>query len=185
MNTPWGNSDYQKTLTRGLTIVGTPRHGGVMVSEGFAKNNLSISARERAIKFGGYYAFEEDCDMAMVIFELPEYFVREDKTLEEVKESALKSLSGWNADYLLEIGVEPSLQEYEFYKSRILEDEMRKNNHPDLVVACWGDWYTKIPDIDQVATADGREYYITKESYDKAHAIRPFLLSNCEIVKTL
>lgn len=41
-------------------------------------------------------------------------------------------------------------------------------NHPDLVVACWEIGIQKIPDIDQLPTADGREYYIPKESYDKA-----------------
>jgi len=183
MNTPWGYSDFQQTLTRGLTIVGTPSHGGAMVSRGFAKNHLTNAARNRAYRFGDYYAYEEDCDIAIVMYELPEYFSSEDRTSEEIIQSAIKSLSMWYADYLLELGVEPSPEQYEEYKANRLEEEMRKNHDPDLIIACWGDWHTKISGVNQVATADGKVYHITKNSSDYAHGIRPFLLSNCEVIR--
>jgi hypothetical protein len=33
MRTPWGSSDYQKQIAKGITRVSTPRHGGFYLSK--------------------------------------------------------------------------------------------------------------------------------------------------------
>lgn len=116
MNTPWGRADHQETLTRGLTIVSTPRHGGVMISKGFAEKNLSEVAIKKALIYNNYLAYEEDCDMSIIIFELPQYFTKENETIEEIAEEAKRSVSAWNADYLIERGIEPTEAEYKYYQ---------------------------------------------------------------------
>ena len=75
MNTPWGLSHTDETITRGVHWVTTAGHGGLMVSNGVAAKALS----ERAIavahpgKCGGYVCFEEDCSYAVAFFEHPEW----------------------------------------------------------------------------------------------------------------
>jgi uncharacterized protein DUF7007 len=48
MNTPWGKSDSKITLTRGISFVTTPSHGGFAVTPNAALEYLSTSAVARA-----------------------------------------------------------------------------------------------------------------------------------------
>ena len=73
MQTPWGKSDSVRTIERGVHWVGTPSHGGLMVS--LAKARAIFS--EKAIRltypgaFNGYVCFEEDCSYAIAFHENP------------------------------------------------------------------------------------------------------------------
>jgi hypothetical protein len=172
MYTPWGPSDFHETKTRGVHVVGTPSHGGVMVSEGFAKRHLTQAAIDRGLRYGDYLCYEEDCDVSIVVFELPELFPDEDT--EKVK----RSLSLWNADYLLERGIQPVEPQYTEYREWKQTDKMRKAQDPNLITCAWGDWYTHIPDVDMVETADGKQHFVTAESYE-THKMPLNLLSDC------
>lgn len=66
MNTPWGNSDYQKTIAPGIVEVGTPSHGGIWLSpERVAQLPLGIDNFLHDLRW-----WEEDCDWCIpyVIF---------------------------------------------------------------------------------------------------------------------
>lgn len=190
MNTPWGKADGVEVLERGISKVYTPGHGGLMIAKGYAMRNLSRSAIDRGQVFGSYLAYEEDCDWAIPMFELrhlwPIYFRPGSESAKDPYGSMLHTLSYYNADYLLEIGVTPEPKAYAVYEQRRIEGEMRQAKSPHLIVAAWGSWDTKIPGVIRVATANGREYHITESSYKAAQASGQILdIDNMEIVRTL
>ncbi len=76
MQTPWGKSDYQKEVTKEIVFHATPGHGGYKV---YDKQNKRIPDYMR--KDQGWY--EEDCEWALVVVSLPEFFP--EKTVLEAK----------------------------------------------------------------------------------------------------
>jgi hypothetical protein len=174
MYSPWGPTDFHETKASGVHVVGTPSHGGIMVSEGFAKRYLTQAAISRGLRYGDYLCYEEDCDAAIVVFELPDLFPDSDIV------KAKRSLSLWNADYLLERGIQPVEPQYTEYREMKQADKMRAAHDPNLIISAWGDWYTHIPGVDMVETADGKCHFVTAESY-KNHEMPLNLLSDCTI----
>lgn len=79
MQTPWGESDNQKTYVDGIVFYSTPSHGGFYVSPEkleTMKHPIFDSAL-RAPKFANQCAqgwFEEDCDAYFVVISFPELF---------------------------------------------------------------------------------------------------------------
>lgn len=106
MSTPWGAVQHSKIIKRGVSIVSTTSHGGMRISKGFAEKNLSTAAINRATVLGNYLFYEEDCDMAIPVFELED--IQEDVFGENARQQLLKSLSMWNLDYLNERGITPN-----------------------------------------------------------------------------
>lgn len=115
-SSPWGPVQDQNSYCPGVTRVSTASHGGFAVSVSFAHKHLSEEARSRAgFHHSGYYWYEEDCDWAIPIYELPELWPEAFRYHRELKEAApaehekslRKSLSYWNADYLLARGIAP------------------------------------------------------------------------------
>ncbi|WP_368262846.1 DUF7007 domain-containing protein [Clostridium disporicum] len=181
---PWGGIQYSKVIVRGLKAVSTAGHGGYMVTEKFAEKYLSEACKKRALTYSNYLCFEEDCDWAILAFDVLEDFgdkmKSEETTLEAYRNSLLETVSLYNADYLLEIGVEPSPYEYAIYLKRKKEDEMRGNQHPDLIVSAlsMGD------NVVRVYTADRKEHYVTKDSYSVLRENGDMLLlSKCDKVE--
>ena len=68
-STPWGQADYQYKIRRGVALVNTPGHGGFLISKGVAKTYLSEAAQNAGESYGGYLAYEEDVDAAIILFE--------------------------------------------------------------------------------------------------------------------
>lgn len=67
--TPWGRADYQYKVERGVALVNTPGHGGFLISKGKAQTYLSPEAVQQGEPYGGYLAYEEDTDAAIVLLE--------------------------------------------------------------------------------------------------------------------
>jgi hypothetical protein len=105
MHTPWGVSDYEKKIQRGLTWVSTPSHGGFMVARATAEKLLSPAAVGCGEQFGSYLAYEEDCDAAIVLYELPQ--TREGFS-HVTDAELLESLSYWRIPYLEARGITPN-----------------------------------------------------------------------------
>ena len=187
MYTPWGASQYVARYAVGFVSVGTSGHGGIMVTKKFADDHLSEEAKKRGIENSNYYCYEEDCDWAIPVFELPQYWgkVFEGMPISNPREHLLKTLSYWNADYLEERGIEPEPEAYARYLERKREDQMRQEHHHDLIVAAYGEWHTKIPNVIEVCTANDKHYHVTKDSYHKLYETRIRLLSECEVLKEL
>lgn len=182
-NTYWGPCQSIEVLETGAVWVSTASHGGLMLTKTYAEKHLSEAARRRGARFGSYYAYEEDCAYAIAIWELPhlhkEFFKYHDAN-ENHKDLLLKILSAWYADFLLEIGVEPEPIGYKSYLERQEDARMRKEKHPDLIVAARGTWFTKLPGVIEVTTADNKEHLITEESYRREGLN---LLSKCTLHK--
>lgn len=179
MNTPWGKSDSKTTVTRGISFVGTPSHGGFAVTPSAALKFLSTSAVSRALKYGSYYFFEEDCDYAIVMLELLE----KAKSLLAVlgtiptRESLIASLSRWHADYLVERNIQPNPEGVAWFNANRQQDRMRADKSPDLIVAAFGSWAEWVPnDMVGVITADDKKHLVWEKEYTNSQPIN--LLSN-------
>lgn len=76
MNTPWGKADFIEHLGEGVTVVGTPSHGGIKLSP--ARNaQVDPRYREFAAKWShgwGDKWYEEDCAALAVVVTFPQLF---------------------------------------------------------------------------------------------------------------
>ena len=64
MRTPWGQSDGQKQIIKGVTEVFTPRHGGIYLSPERVKQLPAFVTTEHNF-LGSLAWWEEDCDWAI------------------------------------------------------------------------------------------------------------------------
>ena len=165
MNTPWGKSDSKITLTRGISWVGTPSHGGFAITPSAALTYLSTAAVARAEKYGSYYFFEEDCDASIVLFELAAGLLAKLGGV-PTNESLIQSLSRWHADYLIERGITPDPEGLAFFEANRKQDAMRAQQHPDLIISASGDWADWVPKGRVgVITADHKRYTVPAVEY--------------------
>lgn len=194
MHTPWGKADYAKTFARGFHRVGTPSHGGFMISRTFAANHLSPHAIKHGIRCGTYLAYEEDVAWAIPALELHEFWPQILEAYPEDIQSnpvsyLVKHLSPYKPGYLLERGIEPDPEGYARWRAWDTRDRMARDRHPDLIVSAIGAQYLPedekpclpVGDYVRVTTADGRFHIVTTDSYRK----RPGpinLLSQCDVV---
>lgn len=72
--TPWGYADSMKEIVKGVTLVGTPSHGGLRVDKKEFSNLVMDKSflRDVAIDSKHYYWFEEDCAAALFLFDAPQ-----------------------------------------------------------------------------------------------------------------
>lgn len=101
MNTPWGKSDSRSEISRGVSWVGTPTHGGLAVTMVRAMESLSQKAINLALvnvhgtalvnkPKGSYVFFEEDCLYAVAFYEHPDW----KRILEQNEMSEIYGLRG-------------------------------------------------------------------------------------------
>jgi hypothetical protein len=186
-HSPWGQIDSSKQITRGVRLVGTPGHGGIMVTRNFAATHLSSSAIARGEVYGNYVCYEEDCDYAIVEYELlrARLVTAADlyhgtptgatKSEAEILAQLAKSLSSWNADYLMEIGIQPVEPEYTHWRESKESDRRRAEKDGNFIVAA----LNVGPGMVKVWTADDHTYIVIGESY-KQKTLN--LLSDCTLV---
>jgi len=96
MSTPWGTADHVEKIAEGVIEVGTPSHGGIGIEKPLAEQRLSTEARAKAIQQGGWFWFEEDCDWAIPVAEMPDLFTEPRHGPERVAEV----LERWHPEYL-------------------------------------------------------------------------------------
>lgn len=191
MYSPWGHVDRQQTYAPGIVEVSTPGHGGLMIREDVALARLSEASRKRGMRYNGYVCFEEDVQWQIAIWELsdiwPAYFRHAPAEMAaDPRSYLLRTLSSWQADFLLEIGVTPDPDGYATWQERQRAHEMRAAKHPDLIVAAFGESHTKAPGVYEVMTADEARHRVTAASYNverDAHSDMP-LLSRCEVLSS-
>lgn len=175
-NSYWGKVQHESKIERGLTSVSTPRHGGFLVSKGYALKHLSTAAIENGLEWNGYLCYEEDCLASIIFLELPQS--RKILSLSVTESDLIRSLSFFNADYLLKRGITPDPEAYKCYLRNQEDNRLRKEKSPDLIVSA----ITHAPGIVRVLTADNVAHYVTKESYDSREVREVNLLSKCEVV---
>lgn len=102
MFTPWGMAQNVERYARGLNQVSTASHGGFMVGKGFANKWMSTEAIAQGMKYGNYLCYEEDCQWAIVAYELPQFwsamYPKTENSL--ILHHIRKSLEQWNPKYL-------------------------------------------------------------------------------------
>jgi len=140
---PWGEIQHSHDITRGIKVVSTAGHGGIMISEALAKSKLPPIALKKAIFYSGYYCFEEDCAYAIpsLIMNIPlEYATREQ--LEKVVKDWYPEI--YEAFTKIKLNVEDS---YVLRKRKHIEDiknkmvgvsAMSTKNDNVIVTACRG-----------------------------------------------
>jgi hypothetical protein len=102
----WGQVDYKVNIMRGVIEVGTPSHGGILVSPKLAEKYIPSAILERIPLYNHYYSFEEDCNWAIPCYFIPNLLVNRIKTLnraipyDDYKELVLNSIKQWNSDCL-------------------------------------------------------------------------------------
>lgn len=70
-STIWGSAQSVENLCRGVRLVSTASHGGLLVSKGFAEKHIPQAVLEKIPFRNNYYQFEEDCDLSLVFFFYP------------------------------------------------------------------------------------------------------------------
>lgn len=70
VSTPWGASQHSTKILRGAVFHSTAGHGGVHISEQLAGKALSKFVRNNGINDGNGYWYEEDCGIALPMYEL-------------------------------------------------------------------------------------------------------------------
>jgi hypothetical protein len=136
MNTPWGKSDYRHEIERGVNWVGTPSHGGLVVTEKVAREKLTPEAIAQGEWYGSLICFEEDCAYAVALFEVPEWCEKsvalwaEKRTPEEWHTEFYRTITVWCLDYLRACGLPPidSESEARYYQIRRELDEWQASN---------------------------------------------------------
>ena len=198
-NSPWGQIQYSTVFGRGFKSVGTSGHGGYMLTEQFAIKNLSPEAIALGDKYQEgryvrtqrtYYCYEEDCLWAIPALELLDKFG--DKmfatagekyaTYEQRRAAIIRSLSGYNADFLIVKGIEPEAERYADYLRWQERDRLEASKSSDLIISASGDWHEACRAGEcLVVTADGRTHFVTAASYAACmkNGIAVNLLSNC------
>lgn len=170
MRTPWGESDETIILARGVVWVSTPSHGGFLFTGDAAHKLLTVQARHAADFAGERFAFEEDCKAAIVFYEHPEYGVKlgikSADNPEAFKQSALETISAWDAPYLIGRGIAPEPKAYAHYLQNKEEDKLRAERSPDLIISASGDWADWVPKgRTGVITADDCRYTVPAQAY--------------------
>ena len=178
-STPWGSAQHVTTHLRGFATVSTASHGGMMVSRKAAEKYLSEAARKRALMHGGYYCYEEDDMINIVLFDVQQSLRSEilkdfsglaNLTAEEADKKLIHLLSSYNYQYLLDVGVEPDAVEMKHAKLREQYGANYAAKDPNTVGAAWGDWDTLVDGVIKVITADDKYHYVTKASHDAMNA---------------
>src|SRR3990172_3107673 len=137
MNTLWGTAQSKTEVAPHVWWVSTAGHGGVMIARATAERELTPQAVARGVAYGGYLCYEEDCLYAIIALEKPAWFMGKPfipSTVEDIQQTAFENLSAWNADYLIERGIEPEPASYKYFCFRRDEDAMIKARDPRLKI---------------------------------------------------
>lgn len=175
---PWGKVNHERHMCEGVRWVSTPGHGGAMVTLSWAEKHLSKPARDRGTKWSNYLCYEEDCEWAILAFEHPEIFSGDvkDSAFKTVSR-AFKTVSRWNADYLIERGLTPDAEEYRRFTYDKEYAMMRKAKEPRLIVAA--SHYSD--DVTKVWTADDKCYLVKGYKYPRPEG-QHNLIEYCQMV---
>ncbi len=182
-SSPWGRIQEQTTLAPGLLLVSTASHGGLLLSREAAERlHISPKALELGARWEDGWAYEEDCEWAILAWEVPQFWPAlfpPGPHRENPRQYLLETLSAWCPDLLLSHGVTPVPGLFARYQSRQRNEELRTRRDPDLIVCARGSWAEGCPPgAVEVTTADGTVHYITEESYERRDPDAP-LLSAC------
>ena len=171
-HSPWGSVQNVTTLMRGVSIVGTAGHGGMMIGKGAAARMLSHEAIAVGLNFGPYICYEEDCEINVPLVDSPairEAFLTaltSPSTSEAVKVDAIKSLSLYRPDFLRRIGETPDPENELQYRLHESYRATRESSPGDVWVIARGEDRTLMNDVVAVEDGNDVEHFVTRASYE-------------------
>jgi hypothetical protein len=115
-SSPWDAVQTCDPLADGVYWVTTAGHGGLMVESAAALAHLSPAARRHAMKWSGWFCFEEDCQCSIAFYERPDWFaalLRHAPTEEQTARN-LQTVKSWEWQYY-EAATKTTLQRGESY----------------------------------------------------------------------
>lgn len=123
---PWDRVQDSELITDSIYWVSTAGHGGLMIEYKVAQEILTPQAILRGESFRSenrvWLCYEEDCQYAIVFYELDDILLRlayryvPHIPIANLRLKLLQTISAWNADYLIERGIEPDAVAYSRYK---------------------------------------------------------------------
>jgi len=97
----------------------------------------------------------------------------------------LHTISMWDAEYLINRGIEPDPDGYATWKDSRDRDRRRASKDPDFIICALGHGGTSFDPVPagavKVWTADDKTHLVTKESYPPAD--KSYLLSRCTLAQ--
>jgi hypothetical protein len=132
---PWGIIDNVEILSRGISFVSTPSHGGLRVAKAYGINNLSSAALAKAIFYGNNFFYEGDCDYAIPLFELSHLWDNDKikfanvDSKESFEKKLLSTMLNWSGDYLLAVGYPGNVDNWRSMCIRINKDPQEAINY--------------------------------------------------------
>lgn len=130
VRSPWGKVQETSVYADGIVFVSTASHGG------FKLSRTRQSQMPKALRSeGGWY--EEDCEAALVVVGLPNYFTNEQlvRATESVKNWFPDRYEQWTGEVL-------PVEESYVKRNRKFEADNAENY---VVISAWGDWHAKVP----------------------------------------
>lgn len=99
--TPWGPAQTGYQIAPGVVCYSTAGHGGLMVA-GDAIDRLSAKALRCGMSANGAYWYEEDCKIAVALYDVPEWHVSlmAQTGGTSTLESCLECIRRWDPEYL-------------------------------------------------------------------------------------
>ena len=94
METPWGPSQHQHQIADGIVQVSTASHGGILLSN--ERNTKLRKTFPDFTNWAGGNAYEEDCDVSVVILAFPECF--DDAAIREAVRSVQSHALSFNEE---------------------------------------------------------------------------------------
>ena len=104
-NSPWGRVQSRNTAIRGVHLVTTASHGGILISKGLASKILTPAALKFGFEYFGYLAFEEDCSMTIPLFEHQEWLAPLGLNAKEITVADLIKSGDYYDSYIAERGL--------------------------------------------------------------------------------
>lgn len=106
---PWGKIDNVKTIMQGVSVVNTPGHGGIRISERVLKKyamDYEYLVDKAAIRQGNYLFFEEDCAAPLLLFDCVGILIEYAKVMghedpEKLFQVCKSSVHCWYPDYFI------------------------------------------------------------------------------------
>jgi hypothetical protein len=162
-----------------------------MLTGRFAEKHLCKEARALAYRYYKWYCYEEDCDWAIVAWELPQHWDRVfAQSSEKYRDNPrvqraylLQTLSRWHPNYLIAKGVVPDPEGLARWQDQEDFNRMRDERHPDLIVSAIGSHDPLVAEgAVMVTTADDKRHLVHQEQYRElmGKGSMKLLLSECE-----
>lgn len=169
--TAWGACRDYKLHMRGVHSISSDSTTGLRISQKYAQEHLQKPTLEYGILFDGYYYFAAEdaqkplADSRKIRESVLSGAISAGQNPVDVEKKIIRSLSGSDIHYLLEIGKRPDLRIRREYLEKKRYEKRVKARCNNTIIACSGEHDTLMIGVVKVYTAEGSEHLVSKSSY--------------------